>query len=145
MSNTHAIQGQAAPEATRFASFIVTGGIAAGVNVLSRYVLSLAIPYEIAVAIAYLFGMTTAFLLARRFVFADSGRPWWSEYGRFALVNVASFIQVWLVSVLLARVLFPNIGFEWHAEDVAHVIGVASPIVLSYYLHKHFSFKSKQR
>jgi putative flippase GtrA len=143
MTNAQVAQVQAAPEASRFASFIVTGGIAAGVNVLSRAALSQALPYEVAVAVAYLFGMTTAFLLARRFVFAESGRPWWSEYGRFALVNVASFVQVWLVSVLLARVLFPYIGFDWHAEDVAHVIGVASPIVLSYYLHKHFSFKSK--
>ena len=39
-----------------------------------------------------------------------------------------------------ARVVFPSAHFDWHADDLAHVIGVASPILLSYYLHKHFSF-----
>ena len=39
-----------------------TGGLAALVNLLSRYVLSSVMWYEAAVAIAYLIGMTTAFL-----------------------------------------------------------------------------------
>jgi putative flippase GtrA len=63
--------------------------------------------YEVAVAIAYLIGMTTAFLLTRRFVFAASGQPMAVEQGRFGLVNVAGFIQVWIVSVALVRWCFP--------------------------------------
>ena len=60
---------------------------------------------------------------------------------RFALVNAIAFVQVWLVSVGLARLLFPAIGFTWQAEIVAHAIGVASPAVTSYFLHQHFSFR----
>lgn len=130
-------------EAQRFVSFVVTGGIAAGVNVVSRWLLSFVTFYEAAITIAYLVGMTTAFLLARRFVFAPTTGGWLREYGRFALVNVFSFAQVLLVSDLLARLLFPAIGFTWHAHDVAHLIGVMSPIVLSYYAHKHFSFGAR--
>jgi putative flippase GtrA len=37
--------------------------------------------------------------------------------------------------------VFPWMAFHWHPEDVAHLIGVASPIFVSYYAHKHFSFR----
>ena len=129
----------------RFAGFVLTGGAAALVNLVARYAISFVLIYEIAVAVAYLIGMTTAFLLSRNFVFKASGRSWLNEYGRFALVNAFAFGQVWLVSIGLARIVFPAIGFDWHAEDVAHVIGVASPIATSYYAHKNFSFKVASR
>ena len=134
---------EAAPprgEARQLASFVVTGGIAAAVNLVTRWLLSFFLLYEIAVTLAYLVGMTTAFVLARRYVFAPAGNGWLGEYGRFALVNVVSFLVVLGVSVGFARVIFPMIGFAWHAEDVAHLIGVVSPILLSYYAHKHYSF-----
>jgi hypothetical protein len=63
-------------------------------------------------------------------------------YGRFFVVNLAALAQVWLISVALYRLIFPMIGFEWHAELVAHSVGVLSPVVTSYYAHKHYSFKS---
>ena len=63
-----------------------------------------------------------------------------SELFRFAIVNVFALAQVWLVSVGLARLAFPAIGFAWHAEDIAHLIGVAIPAVTSYFGHRHFSF-----
>ncbi|RYB03488.1 GtrA family protein [Lichenibacterium ramalinae] len=128
------------PETSRFAAFLLTGGVAAGVNVGSRLVFGLAMPYEAAVALAYLVGMTTAFVLARLFVFAGSGRSLHVEYGRFALVNVAALLQVLAVSVGLAKLVFPAIHFTWNADLVAHVIGVLSPVVLSYQGHKRFSF-----
>ena len=62
------------------------------------------------------------------------------EFGRFALVNALAFVQVWLVSVGLARLVFPALGFTRHADTVAHVLGVASPVAVSYLLHKRFSF-----
>jgi putative flippase GtrA len=128
-------------EVRRLGNFAIAGGIAALINLVSRYILSYVTTYEIAVAIAYLCGMITAFLLARQFVFGASGRSWSVEFGRFSVVNLASFVQVWILSVGLARLLFPEVGFAWYPEEVAHFIGVASPIATSYYAHKHFSFK----
>ena len=127
-------------EMGEFTRFVLTGGIAAGVNVAARWGLSHVMSYEAAVAVAYLFGMTTAYLLARMFVFDESGRSTGSELLRFAIVNVFALAQVWLVSVGLARLAFPAIGFAWHAEDIAHLIGVAIPAVTSYFGHRHFSF-----
>ena len=125
-----------------FGRFLVTGGIAAGVNVVSRWLLNHAMIYEIAVVIAYLIGMATAYVLARFFVFARSGRSVHDEAIRFAVVNVAALAQVWSVSVGLARGVFPWVGFVWHAEDIAHLVGVAVPAVTSYFGHRHFSFSA---
>lgn len=140
MNRTSLVKRLRRPETRRFVAFLLTGGVAAGVNVASRLVLGLAMPYEAAVALAYLVGMTTAFALARVFVFAGSGRSIHVEYGRFALVNVAALVQVLAVSVGLAKLVFPALHFTWNAELVAHVIGVLSPVVVSYQGHKRFSF-----
>jgi putative flippase GtrA len=127
----------------RFALFLLAGGAAALVNVASRIVLNLAMPYEAAIVLAYLCGMTAAYVLNRLFVFERSGRAVADEYARFAIVNLVALAQVWIVSVGLARVVFPALGFVWHADTVAHVIGVAVPVFTSYLGHKHFSFAAR--
>lgn len=127
-----------------FGRFLVTGGVAAGVNVGTRWLLSHAMVYEIAVVVAYLVGMVTAYALTRLFVFERSGRAMLDEAVRFALVNVVALAQVWIVSVGLARLVFPAIDFTWHAEDIAHLIGVAIPAVTSYFGHRHFSFAKRR-
>jgi putative flippase GtrA len=129
-------------ERARFATFLLTGGIAAVVNIVTRMLLQRVFSYEVAVGLAYLVGMTTAFVLARTFVFKPVDGDAHGQFVRFAMVNGVAFVQVWIVSVGLARVVFPAVGFSWRAETVAHVIGVLSPVVTSYILHKRFSFRS---
>lgn len=124
-----------------FIRFVFTGGLAAGINIGARVLLSLIMPFEVAVVIAYLCGMVTAYILARKFVFEQSGQSVRSEFLRFTTVNGVSLVQVWLISVGLANWLFPPIGFTWHAEFVAHTIGVISPVLTSYFLHKAFTFR----
>ena len=128
----------------RFALFVVAGGIAALVNIASRIALNLVMPYEVAIVVAYVCGMTTAYALNKLFVFERSGRAVTDEYVRFTLVNLVAVAQVWLVSVGLARLLFPAVGFTWHAETVAHVVGVIVPVFTSYLGHKHFSFAARE-
>jgi putative flippase GtrA len=127
----------------RFALFVLAGGTAALVNIASRIVFSFAIPYEVAIVVAYLCGMTTAYVLNKLFVFMPSGRAVANEYVRFAIVNLVALAQVWIVSVGLARLVFPSMGFTWYAETIAHVVGVAAPVYTSYLGHKHFSFAAK--
>jgi putative flippase GtrA len=124
-----------------FVRFLLTGGFAALVNVASRYALNEYMTFEAAVAVAYLFGVVTAYLLARIFVFESSGRAVATEFRRFVLVNALSLALVWGISVGLAVYLFPTLGFRWHADTIAHFIGVASPAVVSYYAHKHYTFR----
>ena len=127
----------------QFLKFLVTGGIAALVNLLSRYALNFVMSFEAAVVVAYLLGMTTAYLLARRFVFDASGRSVASEVRRFVLVNIVALGFVWVISVGLARVVFPAIGMTWHANDIAHLIGVLAPAVTSFIGHLFYTFARK--
>ena len=129
-------------ERTRFIRFLVTGGLAAGTNILSRALLDRLVIYEIGVALAYLIGMTTAFILARLFVFDGRNGEVRGQYMRFALVNVFAFAQVWLVSIGLDRFVFPALGWTWHTANLAHAIGVISPVVTSYIGHQKFSFRT---
>lgn len=124
----------------RFVRFLATGGIAAAVNLASRWGLNFVMSFELAVVMAYLAGMLTAYVLARAFVFETPAHGTGVQLARFTIVNMGALAIVWGVSVGLARVLFPAIGFAWHADDVAHVIGVCSTAVTSYLAHKHWSF-----
>lgn len=130
-------------ERRRFVLFLFAGGAAALVNILSRIAFNWFMPYEVAIVVAYLCGMTVAYLLNKYFVFEMSGRGMTSEYLRFALVNLLAVAQVWIVSVGLARLVFPAIGFTWYADTAAHIIGVIVPVFTSYLGHRHFSFAAK--
>lgn len=129
---------------SEFARFLVTGGLAALVNLGSRFGFSAVMDYRWAVIAAYLCGMTTAWILSRLFVFQASGRSRREEFLRFGLVNLVAAAQVWLVSVGLAEYAFPAIGFAFHPEAVAHAIGVVIPVFTSYLGHKHFSFARRK-
>jgi putative flippase GtrA len=128
----------------RFLKFLSTGGIAAVVNLLSRYVLNLVIPFEVAVVIAYVLGMAVAYVLARLFVFDVSGRSAASEIRRFTVVNIVALAFAWVISVGLARLIFPAVGMTWHADDLAHLIGVMAPAATSYLGHRFYTFSRKE-
>jgi putative flippase GtrA len=121
--------------------FLALGGIAAGTNLVARWAMQPFVGFEIAVALAYVCGMIVAYTLFRAFVFGASGRSVASEAWRFTIVNLVSMALVWLISVGLARYLFPSVGFTWYADDIAHFVGVLSPAATSWIGHKRYTFK----
>jgi putative flippase GtrA len=123
-----------------FTRFLVAGGIAALVNISARLILSNFMSFGLAIVIAYLIGMSTAYVLMRLFVFAASGKHVAHEYLRFGIVNLFALVQVWLVSEGLVHLLMPAVGWTWQAETIAHTIGVLSPVATSYAGHKWFTF-----
>jgi putative flippase GtrA len=120
--------------------FLVCNGAAAGINLASRVLLSLILPYPLAIVMAYLIGMFAAFALSRTIVFRASAGRVGRQMLWFTIVNVAAVVQTLAVSLLFARVVFPRLEMSWHPETAAHVIGVAVPAVSSYFGHKHLSF-----
>jgi putative flippase GtrA len=114
----------------QFAGFLVAGGIAAAANVGSRILFSRLVGLELAVILAYLVGMTVAFVLMRSAVFPPSAAPLARQAALFAAVTL-----------LLARWLLPAAGVRSHVEEIAHVAGVCVPIVTSFLGHKYLSFR----
>lgn len=126
----------------QFLLFVLTGGLAAGVNFFSRIFLSSWLRYSLAIIIAYILGMTTAFLLNKLFVFRKADNALHSQIFWFSVVNVVALLQTLAISLLLADYIFPRLQFYWHPETVAHAIGVAFPVITSFIGHKKLSFRS---
>ena len=129
-------------EQERFLRFLAAGGASAVLNLGSRWLLGHVVSYELSVALAYVVGVVSAFALMRLFVFEPAGDTARAQFTRFVMVNVVGFCVVWLVSVGLARGVFPAVGFRWHADTIAHGLGIACLAFTSYWGHRFFSFKA---
>lgn len=126
----------------QFVRFLAVGGFAALVNFSSRILLSEFFSFRLAVVLAYIIGMLTAYTLSRFFVFEKSGKSALNEFYRFTLINLLAIIQVWLISVGLVEYVFPAIQFKFYEEEVGHLIGLSVPILTSFIGHKYFTFNS---
>lgn len=126
-----------------FLRFLLASGTAAGVNFGSRFGYSALLPghYAVAITLAYLTGMVTAFALNKRFVFTQGTDSTRRQFLWFTVVNLAGVAQTLAVSLLLARWLLPALGVVTHAETLAHLVGVLVPAFTSFLGHKYLSFR----
>lgn len=125
----------------QFLAFLVTGGLAALVNFGSRIALTPWLGFGTSVAVAYLIGMVTAFVLARAFVFTASKQSVQRSALFFVAVNALAVLQTWGISMLLAYWALPALGVQAFVHEIAHAVGVMVPVFTSYLGHKHFSFR----
>ena len=125
----------------QFLVFLVTGGLAAGVNFGSRILYNQAMPFSAAVVCAYLTGMVTAFVLNKLLVFRESRQAVHHAAGYFILVNLVAVAQTWAISMVLVNWVLPWMGVTAYAREIAHGIGVVVPVFTSYLGHKHFTFR----
>lgn len=131
---------------TEFSRFLLVGGFAATINFLSRPVYEFWVSYVPAVTLAYLTGFVVAFLLNRVWVFEASGRAWTSELAWFAVVNLLGLSLTVFISWMLARHLLIWLGLPAGelTNTLAHLIGIASPVLTSYLGHRHLSFRKER-
>jgi putative flippase GtrA len=125
--------------------FLLVGGTAAAAQWLARFPLNLVMPYAAAVTAAYAVGMAIAFELNRRYVFPAGADARHRQFVRFFLVNILSFATVWAVSIGLGSLILPRLMAANLAEALGHGVGVLSPALASYFLHKHFTFRVPAR
>ena len=125
----------------QFALFLFTGGIAAAVNFGSRIIYSLWVSYPLAIVLAYLTGMATAFVLAKLLVFKEGKQSLRRSAWIFSLVNLFAVAQTWAISVLFAYYLLPWLGIERFVHEIAHAAGIVVPVFTSYAGHKRWSFR----
>lgn len=127
----------------QFIKFLVTGGAAAAVNVLSRIVYNNWTSFSTAVILAYITGMVTAFLLAKAFVFRKTEQQLRHSIMFFVLVNLVAVVQTYFISLGMFYYLLPALNITFHAKEISHAAGVIVPVFTSYLGHKHFSFREK--
>lgn len=125
----------------QFVRFLFAGGIAAAANFGSRFVFSQWLHYSVAIVLAYLVGMTVAFVLMRRHVFAAGQGKLAPQVVKFVAVNLLAVLQTLLISLVLARWLLPAWGVQTHNEAIAHLVGVVVPVFTSYFGHRLLTFK----
>ena len=125
----------------KFILFVLIGGLASLVNLGARILINQFTDYGTSIVLAFPIALLTAFILNRIFVFNASSTTWHSQLLRFLIVNLLALAMVYGVSMVFARLIFPAMKMTFHAETLAHAIGLLSPMFISYWAHKHFTFK----
>lgn len=125
----------------QFLVFLLTGGFAAIVNLVSRFIYNHWLSFSTSVVLAYITGMVTAFILAKLFVFSKSQQSLHRSVAFFILVNLVAVSQTWLISMGLAYYLLPLVGVTKLVPEISHMVGVVVPVFTSYIGHKRWSFR----
>jgi putative flippase GtrA len=121
--------------------FLLSGGVAAGLNWGSRFLFSEIFTFELAVVLAFFVGLLAGFGLMRAFVFDGANKPILPQASKYLAVNLFALLQTFLISLLLARWVLPAVGIIDHAEALGHLVGVLVPVVTSYFGHKFLTFR----
>ena len=132
----------------QFLLFIVAGGFAALVNIISRALLSLYMNFSSSVVIAYFIGMTIAFLLTKKFVFLSKNLDNKKSFLSFTLVNLFAVMQTYFISIYFREMILNSFSKTSFANLISHTIGVLFPVITSFFGHKYLSFgkiSSKKR
>jgi putative flippase GtrA len=125
----------------RFMLFVAASGLAALANFGSRIVFSHVMGYVCAIVLAFMVGMTTAFMLNRAYVFKDADKPIGHQLLWFVAVNMLALLLTLLISLTFTHYVFPLLGMQFYPETVAHGVGVIVPVFTSYLGHKHLTFR----
>lgn len=125
----------------QFLCFLLSGGVAAGLNLGSRFLFSQVFNFEVAVVLAFFVGLVSGFVLMRFFVFDGGGKPVVSQAGKYVAVNLFALLQTFLISLFFARWALPAVGITDNAEALGHLVGVLVPVVTSYFGHKFLTFR----
>ncbi len=130
--------------------YVLSGGIATGVDVFAFFVMinyvlhktdlvfyHIHISSHIAsLCVSFTLGLITNFLITKYFVFSDSNIRGREQFVRYILVATITFVGNYFMMKLLVEVF--NV---W--PTFARLIAVGTIAVLSFRLHKVFTFKIK--
>ena len=127
----------------RFFKFIVCGGISTLVNLLSRPLCSMIMPFALAVVVAYIIGSLVGFVLYKNVVYKSKGNTE-GEIVRFIAVNAIGIVQTVLLAELFLWILAlirDNPDYRSTEEFIAHFCALSVLTVTSYLLHLFITFR----
>lgn len=121
--------------------FTIAGGFAALTNIISRIFFSIFFSYKLAILLSFFIGLSTGFILMRKYVFIFKRNLLFSQIVRFFFINLFNLIQTFLITLGLKYLLEFILSDVGIIELFAHVLGVTFPIFTSYFAHKYFTFQ----
>lgn len=148
MPSTMKALSDKAPVIRQIALYGAFSGLAAGVNIGSRYLLSTGgLSFTWSVILAYGLGMIVNFLLNRHYNFPRGPRAAVHEMSTFLVIAGLGLVITTVVSNLLIPVVqaWPGAWAAGEAETVAHVTAVGLTAVYSFGGHKFFTFREGVR
>ena len=124
-----------------FIYFILTGGVAALVNIISRFIFSIFFNFTLSILSSYFIAMILAYCLAKKFVFKKSKKPIISSFAVFSLINLLAISQTLLISLISREYLSGKMINFQYVNLISHTLGVLTPVFTSFLGHKYLSFK----
>lgn len=121
--------------------FLLLGGLAAAINWLVRFPLSMFLPFSWAILGAYMIGMTAGFTLYRAYVFPGSDRPLGPQIAIFLAVNLMGAVIVWSVAMALVEQVFPATGYSFMPLATGHGIAIGVGAAANFLGHKFLTFR----
>lgn len=121
--------------------FLLLGGLAAGINWVARFPLSLVMPFPAAVLVAQLIGFCAGFTLYRTYVFPGSNRSFIGQSATFLLVNLVGAVIVLSVATTLLSLLEAIAWPQYVREGLAHGFAICVGAVVNFFGHKLLTFR----
>jgi putative flippase GtrA len=121
--------------------FLLLGGVAAAINWLVRFPLSMFLPFSWAILVAYAIGMSAGFTLYRAYVFPGSDRALGPQIAIFLGVNLMGAVIVWSVAMALVNQVFPAVGYDFMPLATGHGIAIGVGAAANFLGHKFLTFR----
>lgn len=127
---------------SQFLKFIFCGFAAALCNISAKIIIEEKSNYFFAILFSYLVGMIVAYILNSMYVFSSNKEKRLREIILFTSYNLF-MVPVVLLNTFLVDSIIAGISGTNGSYTISHIIGVASPIILSFFYHKYVTFEEK--
>jgi putative flippase GtrA len=123
----------------QFIKYVLCGGISSLVHITARLILSQYVNFSWAVFLSYFVGMPVALLLYRVFVFHGREGKLSRQFLLFSITYFGFLPVTWVLSVV-SEALLVRLMPTGQAQLLAHLVGVAGPVVLNFAYNKFITF-----
>ncbi|WP_133129628.1 GtrA family protein [Legionella yabuuchiae] len=124
----------------KFLGYIGVGGIAALIDALSFYVAKyqFGLFYLLALALGFIPGVTTNFLLCNAILFKKYNRSFFGAWYRHLLASLFSFFVNACVMILLVE------GFALRNYLAVRIVALATGFIISFFLIRNIAFQDNK-
>lgn len=132
--------------ASQFVRFVAVNILAAMANIATKLVSGFVLNDLLAVFAGFCAGLSTSYILCRRFVFQLNKGPRISELAKFTSVNLAGLAITYFTYRQVLLILQHSVRLDPSlptTQTLAHTVGVGAPVILSFIAQKTITFRQR--